>query len=68
MATMNLAGLFYRLLRLYVWGLVILGLGTVALILLPRNPPSGALAATWFAVGGFGALVLIIAVLVELYE
>lgn len=68
MATMNLAGLFYRLLRLYVWGLVVLGLGTVVLLLLPQNPPSGALAATWFAVGGFGGLVLVIAVLLWLLE
>lgn len=65
---MNLGRVLAQLLRVYVWGLVLLGLGTAGLILLPRNPPSGALAATWFAVGGFGALVLIIAVLIELYD
>ncbi|MFB6085760.1 MAG: hypothetical protein ABEJ84_02970 [Halodesulfurarchaeum sp.] len=65
---MDLGRLFYHLLRLYVWGLVLLGLGTIVLLLLPRDPPSGALAGIWFAVGGFGGLVLVIAVLVGLYE
>lgn len=65
---MKLGRLFYQLLRLYVWGLVLLGLGTAALLFLPQRPPSTAIAGTWFAVGGFGALVLIIAVLIGLYE
>ena len=65
---MDVGGLFYQLVRLYVWVLVLLGLGTAVLILLPRNPPSGALGAAWFAVGGFGGLVIVIVVLIWLFE
>ncbi len=65
---MDVGRVFYLLLRLYVWGLFLLGLVTVLLLVLPRNTPNATLAAVWFAVGGFGALVLVIAVLVYLYE
>lgn len=68
MDCMDIGGLFYQLLRLYVSLLVLLGLATAVLILLPRNPPSGALGAAWFAVGGFGALVVVIVVLIWLFE
>lgn len=65
---MEFGRLLYRLARLYVWSLVLLGLGTVLLLILPRNPPNATLAGVWFAVGGFGALVLVIAVMIYLYE
>ena len=65
---MDIGRLLYRLARLYVWLLVVLGLGTVILLVLPRNPPNATLAGVWFAVGGFGALGLVIAVMVYFYE
>lgn len=65
---MDLGQLLYAFARVYVWALLAIGLVTIFVLLLPRNPFEVPLTGVWFAVGGFGALVAIIAVLIYLYE
>ena len=65
---MNLGQLLYAFARVYVWALLAIGLVTVFVLLLPRSPFDVTLAGVWFAVGGFGALVAVIALLIYLYE
>jgi len=49
----------YQLIRFYVWALVVLGLFTVGLLVVPQGTPDPRLAGVWFAVGGFGSLVVL---------
>lgn len=49
----------YDLLRAYVYALVLLAVGTVVWILSPQIADAPQVASLWFAVGGFGLLVLV---------
>lgn len=59
---------FYLLAQLYVRLLVLAGVGTVGVLLWPRLVPSPQLAGVWFAVGGFGSLVLLTAIMTYLLQ
>lgn len=58
----------YRLTRVYVWLLTAIGLSTVVVVLLPRTHLSPSLAGVWFAVGGFGALLVLSVVFTAILE
>lgn len=59
---------FYLLAQLYVRLLVLAGFGTVGILLFPRVAPSPQLAGVWFAVGGFGSLVLVTVIMVGILQ
>jgi hypothetical protein len=59
---------FYLLAQLYVRLLGLVGIGTVGILVFPRVAPSPQLAGVWFAVGGFGALVLVTVIMVTLLQ
>jgi|GEM_PF-854896 len=49
----------YDLLRAYVYGLLFAGAATVVWLFSPEIAAAPQVAGLWFAVGGFGALVLV---------
>lgn len=55
----------YRLLQAYVLGLFALGVGTTLWLVAPRFVSSPQVAGFWFALGGFGALVVVSLLLVH---
>lgn len=56
---MDPSRILFRLIRVYVWVLSATGIATILVILLPRTELTAPVAGVWFAVGGFGALVLV---------
>jgi hypothetical protein len=65
---MDLWRAVYQLTRLYVWSLTLVGLFTVGLLVVPRGIPDPQLAGVWFAVGGFGSLLLVTVLIVVLFR
>lgn len=65
---MDLGRLLYLFARVYVWALLVVALVTVVALLMPFRSFDATLAGVWFAVGGFGGLVGVIAVIIYLYE
>jgi hypothetical protein len=63
---MNYGRMLYQLARVYVWVLVLLAIGTVGQIAVPRIAPTATVAGLWFAVAGFGSLVMLTAVMMYL--
>jgi preprotein translocase subunit SecY len=63
---MDPSRLLYRLLRVYVWMLLAISIATILVLLLPGPELSASVAGVWFAVGGFGALVLVTVVMTHL--
>ncbi|MDR5657081.1 MAG: hypothetical protein ACQEQJ_08545 [Halobacteriota archaeon] len=59
---------FYIAARVYVWGLLLAGVATISVLFLPSGLPSPRLAGIWFALGGFGSLVLVTAILIYLLQ
>lgn len=57
--------LLYRLLQAYVVALFVVGVGTAGWLVLPRMTGSPQVAGIWFAVGGFGLLVLVTLLVIE---
>lgn len=56
---MDRVRLGYDFLRAYVYALVLASLGTVAWFLAPEFASAPEVAGIWFAVGGFGLLVMV---------
>ncbi|MEF8771930.1 hypothetical protein [Halodesulfurarchaeum sp.] len=65
---MDLGRLLYVFARVYVWALLAVGLVTVFALLLPVKTIDATQAGVMFAVGGFGGLVSVIAVMIYLYD
>jgi hypothetical protein len=55
----------YDLVRAYVYALVLAALATVLWVASPRIAQAPQVASLWFAVGGFGSLVLVTFVLTQ---
>ncbi|MFB6154193.1 MAG: hypothetical protein ABEJ27_08075 [Halodesulfurarchaeum sp.] len=62
---MNVGRVIYLLARVYVGIIALIGAGTVIWLLIPRRLATAPVAGIWFAVSGFGALVLVTIVLVH---
>lgn len=60
--------IFYQITRFYVWLLVLIAAGTIALIAAPRIVPTATVAGLWFAVAGFGSLVMVTAFLIYMHD
>ena len=56
---MDRVSVAYDLVRAYVYALVFAGAGTVVWLFTPELVDAPQVAGLWFAVGGFGALVLV---------
>jgi hypothetical protein len=56
---MDPSRMVFRLIRVYVWVLSATGIATILLMFLPRTELTASVAGVWFAIGGFGALVLV---------
>ncbi|MCG1002715.1 MULTISPECIES: hypothetical protein [Halobacterium] len=55
----------YDAVRAYVYVLLFVGVGTVVWLLAPQVVAAPEVAGLWFAVGAFGALVLVVFVLAQ---
>ncbi len=57
----DLGHLFFWMARLYVWSLTAIAMVTVAYIFVPVQSINSDIAGIWYAVAGFGSLILLIA-------
>lgn len=62
---MDRVRLAYDLVRAYVYALVLAGVGTVVWLVAPEVAAAPEVASLWFAVSGFGLLVLVTFVLTQ---
>ena len=65
---MDLGHIFFWMARIYVWALTAIGVTTVVYIVIPVQSFESDIAGIWFAVGGFGSLILLIAMMFYLFE
>ncbi|MFB6266512.1 MAG: hypothetical protein ABEI31_02535 [Halodesulfurarchaeum sp.] len=62
---MDVGRVIYLLARVYVAFIALIGVGTVLWLLTPTRVATAQVAGIWFAVSGFGALVLVTVLLVH---